>query len=66
MLETSGDLDLPEKTFTAEGGDELLVQDLDGDEPAVLEVAGEVDRGHPAPAEFAFDQVPITEGISQR
>ena len=66
MLETRGDLDLPEKALRTEGGDELLAQELDGHEPAVFEVAGEVDRGHPAPPEFALDQVPVTEGISQR
>ena len=66
MLETSCELDLPEKAFGPECGDELGPQELDGKEPAVLEVPGEVHRGHAAPPELALDQVPITEGISQR
>jgi hypothetical protein len=66
MLETCGELDLPEKAFGTECGDELGPQELDGNEPAVLEVTGEVHRGHAAPPELALDQVPITEGISQR
>jgi hypothetical protein len=52
MLETGGDLDLPEKALRTECGHELRAQDLDGYQPAVLEVAGQVDRGHPAAAQL--------------
>jgi hypothetical protein len=50
MLQTGGDLNLPEKALRTDRGDELVAEELDGNEPAVLEVAGEVDRGHPTAA----------------
>ena len=62
MLETSGELNLPEKALGTECGDELRAQELDGNQPAVLEVAGEVDRGHPTPSEFALEAVAVGEG----
>ena len=65
MLETSGDLNLPEKAVGTECGDELLAQELDGNQPVVLKVAGEVDGGHPTPAELPLDHVAIAQGVSQ-
>jgi hypothetical protein len=65
MLETSGDLNLPEKAVGTEGGDELLAQELDGNRTVVLKVAGEVDGGHPTPAELPLDHVAIAQGVSQ-
>ena len=41
----------------AEGLGELGAEDLDGDEAVVLQVAGEVDGGHPAVAELPLDVV---------
>jgi hypothetical protein len=38
------------------------MQHLDGDVAVVLRVVGEVDRGHPAGAEFAFDAVAVSPG----
>ena len=62
MLETSGDLDLPKKALRTERGGELMAQELDGNEPAVLEVAGEVDRGHPTAAQLPLEAVAVDEG----
>jgi len=65
MLETGGDLNLPEKAVGTECGDELLAQELDGNQPVVLKVAGEVDGGHPTPAELPLDHVAIAQSVSQ-
>ena len=62
MLETGGDLNLPEKALRTECGDELLAQELDGNQPAVPEVAGEVDRGHPTAAQLPLEAVAVDEG----
>ena len=62
MLEASGDLNLPEKPLRTECGDELRAQELDGNQPAVLEVAGEVDRGHPTTAQLPLEAVAVDEG----
>ena len=62
MLEASGDLNLPEKALRTECGNQLLAQKLDGNEPAVLEVLGEVDRGHPPAAQLPLEAVAVAEG----
>ena len=41
---------------------ELRVEDLEGDRPVVLEVVGQVHRGHPAAAELALERVAVGEG----
>ena len=61
MLETSGDLNLPEKAVRTECGDELLAQELDGNQPVVLKVAGEVDGSHPAAAQLPLEAVAVDE-----
>ena len=53
VLEVGGDLDLAEEALAAEDGGELGVEDLDGDLAAVLQVFGEIDRGHAALAQLA-------------
>ena len=65
MLQTGGDLNLPKKALRTECGDQLLAQDLDGNEPAVLEFAGEVDCGHPTAAQLPLDDVAVAQRISQ-
>ena len=61
MGEIGGDFDLPEEAVGAEGVGQLGVEHLEGDGPAVAEVAGEVDRGHAAPAELALEAIAIGE-----
>ena len=46
-------------------GGELGPEHLDGDLAVVLEVVGEVDRGHAARAELALDAVAVREGGAQ-
>ena len=62
VTERRGGLDLPEEPLGAERRAEFGPEDLDGDGAVVLEIAGEIDRGHPALAEFALDQVAAGEG----
>src|SRR5207245_1312500 len=62
VREAGGDLDLAQETVRAERCREFGPQDLDRDEATVLLVPGEVDRGHPAAAEFTLDRVPPGEG----
>src|SRR5437899_1751024 len=38
------------------------MEDLDGDFALVLQILGEIDRGHSAAAELAFDGVAVGEG----
>ena len=59
VVEPGGDLDLGQEPFVAEDGAELGAEDLEGDLAVVLEVGGEVDRGHPAGAELALDAVAV-------
>ena len=53
MVQPRGDVDLAEKPLAADGGADVGVEDLDRDPPVVLVVLGQVDRGHPAPAQQA-------------
>ena len=48
-----------------EGSDEVGTEHLDRDRAVVLEVAGQVDRGHAAAPELALEQVAIAESVSQ-
>ena len=65
VLEVGGDPDLAEEAVGAERGGELGAEHLDGDRPLVLEVLGEVDRGHAAFADLALDVVAISQRGSE-
>jgi hypothetical protein len=41
------------------------VEYLERDQPVVLEIAGEIDRGHPAPAELALEGVAVSQGVPE-
>ncbi len=62
MLEPGGDLDLGEEAIAANHGAQLGMEDLDGDLAAVLQVFGEIHRGHAALAQLAVEAVTIGEG----
>ena len=64
MLEICSDLDLGEKSFSAEYRAELGVQDFECDVAIVADVAGEINRSHSARTDFALDAIPVgkTEG----
>ena len=61
MVEPRRDLDLGEEPLGAEDRAELGAQDLERDVTIELAVVGEVDDGHPARPELAFDRVPLAE-----
>ena len=62
MLQVGGGLDLAQESLGADHGGELGAQHLDRDLAVVLEVVGEVDRGHAARAELALDAVAVGQG----
>jgi hypothetical protein len=66
MVEASGEADLPLEPVGAEADGELGQQHLERDGPVVLEVAGEVDRGHSAAPELALERVAAGEGGAKR
>ena len=59
MLQIGRDLDLGQESLAAENGGQLGMEHLDGDAAAVLEVLGQVDRGHAALAQLALDAIPV-------
>ncbi len=59
MLQVRSDLDLVQEALGAEDGGEFGAEDFDGNLAVVLEVVGEVDRGHAAGAQLALDPIAI-------
>jgi hypothetical protein len=59
MTEPGGDLHFGEESLGAKHRAEFRLEHLDGDLSIVLEVLGEIDRGHPARAELALDAVAV-------
>ena len=65
MLEVRGRLDLGEEPVGADHRRQFGAQHLERDLAIVLEVVGEVDKGHPARAEFANDGVSSGKGFNE-
>ena len=65
MLQRRGGLDFLDEPVGAEHGGEFGLQDLDRDLAIVLEVLGEVHRGHAARAQLALEAVAVGEGGGQ-
>ena len=59
VLEPGDKLDLPEEPLGAERVRQLGMEHLERDGTVVLEVVSEADRGHPALAELALDNVAV-------
>ena len=57
MLEPGGEPDLALEALGAERGGQLGVEHLERDRAVVLEVLGQVDRGHAAAPELALERV---------
>jgi hypothetical protein len=57
MLEVGCDLDLGQKAFSPDNRSQFRLQDLEGHFAVVLEVVGQVDRGHAALAQFTLDGI---------
>ena len=65
VLEVGRDLDLGQKALGAHHRGQLWLEDLEGDLALVLQVVGQIDRGHPALAELALNVVAALEGRVQ-
>ena len=66
MLQTGGDGNFPEKALRPECGRQLVAQDLERNQAAMLEIVGEVDNGHPTAAQLALDAIAVAEGCLNR
>ena len=65
MLKVGGRRDLGEEPVAADDGGELGLEHHERDLAMVLEVLGQVHRGHAARAELALDQVAVGQGRRQ-
>ena len=67
VLEVRGGLDLREEPLGADRSGQLRPQHLHRDLAVVLQVLGEVDRRHPAPAHLPLDAIAVGEhGLNPR
>ncbi len=62
MCEIGGRLDLLDEPLSAQHGCQLGPQHLHGHLAVVFQVLGEIDRCHPAGADFALEGVTVREG----
>ena len=65
MIEFGGEVDLGEKPSPAQHGGQLRAEHLERDVAVVLEVVGQVDRGHAALAELVVEPVAVLKGGGQ-
>ena len=66
MLQRRDRLDLAQEPLGADDGGQLGPENLDRDLAVVLQVLGQIDRGHAALAELALDAVAAAEGGGER
>ncbi len=62
MLQAGAEPDLSEESSRAKRGGELGMHDLERDRLVMLQVVGQVNRGHPAAAELAVERVAVGQG----
>ena len=65
MIQFGGEGDLAEEAFGAESVGEFGLKDLEGDGAVVLQVMGQIDRGHAAAAQLPPDRVTAGQGRMQ-
>ena len=66
VVESGGEADLSEEALRAEDGGQLGMEHLESDGPTVPEVLGQIDGGHTAVAELAFDRVARLQAVVVR
>jgi hypothetical protein len=66
VLQVGGGLDLGEEPLGADHGGQLGPEHLDRDLAVVLQVVGEVHRGHATRAQLAVEAVAVGEGGGER
>ena len=64
VLEPGGELDLALEALGAERGGQLGMEDLERDRPVVLQVVGEIDRGHAPAPELALERVAVPKACA--
>ncbi len=65
MVELRGEVDLGEEALSTKYRGQLGSEHLERHLPLVLQVLGEIDRRHPALAEFSVEAVAVGEGGSE-
>jgi hypothetical protein len=65
MVEPCGEPNFADEPLGPERRGQLGGEHFEGDQPLVLQVPGEIDRGHPAPAELAIELIPGGEAVSK-
>src|SRR5690349_21337539 len=65
MLETCRDLDLAQEPVGTERGGELGAEDLHRHLPAVADILGQVDRGHPSLSDLSVEGVTVLQSFGQ-
>jgi hypothetical protein len=65
VIEPGRDLDLAKEPLGAKGCGDGSFKHLEGDTAVMLEVMGEVNRGHPATAELSLERVTVLERLAQ-
>ena len=61
VVQSSCDLNFPQKSIGAYGGAQLGTKDLDGHPSVVLQILSQVDRSHATGPDLALDAVPAGE-----
>lgn len=65
VIQSSGNLDFTEESVGGQGGAQVLMENLDRDLTVVLQVFGQVNRGHATTAQLFLDGVPVRQGRPQ-
>jgi hypothetical protein len=66
MLQSGSKLNLALEPLGTERGGQLGVEHLECDWTLVLDVAGQIDRGHAPTTKLALEHVAVAQGSSQR
>ena len=59
MLQLGRDLDLAVEPLRTDGCGQLRVEHLDGDVALMLQIQGQIDRGHAAATQLALDGISV-------
>ncbi len=65
MVEPCRDLDLAEKPLGSQGGGQFGMQNLESDEPVVLDIPGQEDGRHAAATELPLERVAVLESSNE-
>ena len=63
VLQVGGETKFPQEPIRAEHSGRIGAHDLEGNGPVELEVVSEIDRRHPAAAEFSLEEKAVVKGF---